>query len=74
MKRIIGANGLELLQSWADASFAIYRNMKCHMGACMSFGKGMVHHRTAKQKLNTRSSTESELVAASDYVCWTVWA
>eukprot|EP00560_Eucampia_antarctica_P006011 CAMPEP_0197824420 /NCGR_PEP_ID=MMETSP1437-20131217/1669_1 /TAXON_ID=49252 ORGANISM="Eucampia antarctica, Strain CCMP1452" /NCGR_SAMPLE_ID=MMETSP1437 /ASSEMBLY_ACC=CAM_ASM_001096 /LENGTH=57 /DNA_ID=CAMNT_0043424039 /DNA_START=117 /DNA_END=290 /DNA_ORIENTATION=- len=55
MKRIIEANGFELLQSWADASFDIHRDMKGHMGACMSFSKGMVHHSTASQKLNTRS-------------------
>jgi len=74
MPRIIGADNMGLLQSWADASFAVHRDMKGHMGACMSMGRGVVHHRSAKQRLNTRSSTESELVAASDYICWTVWA
>jgi len=72
MKRIIGANGLELIQSWVDVSFAVHRDMKGHMSACMSLGKGMVYHKTAKQKLNIRSSTKLKLVAVSDYVCWTV--
>ena len=64
MPRVIGATGLELLQTWVDASFGVHRDFKGHMGAGMSFGTGLVHHKSTKQKLNTRSSTESELVAA----------
>ena len=31
-------------------------------------GRGMVNCKSSKQKLNTKSSTESEIVALSDYV------
>ena len=39
----------------------------------MSMGVGCIHHKSSKQKLNTKSSTESEVVGASDYVPWVVW-
>ena len=37
--------------------------MKSHTGATMSLGQGCVYSMSLKQKLNTRSSTEAELVA-----------
>jgi len=36
-------------------------------------GTGCVHHKSTKQKLNMKSSTESEVVGASDYLPWTIW-
>ena len=36
-------------------------------------GKGILHHKTGKQKLNTKSSTESEIVGASDYLPHAIW-
>ena len=40
----------------------------------MTLGKGIIQGKASKQKLNTRSSTETEIVGASDYIQWTVWA
>ena len=74
MPRILGANGLELLQTWVDASYAIHQDMRGHTGGLMSMGHGVVHGKSSKQKLNTKSSTESEVVGASDYIPWTLWA
>jgi len=39
----------------------------------MSFGRGAVSSQSSKQKLNTKSSTEAELVGASDYLPRTIW-
>ena len=39
----------------------------------MSMGLGMVHCKSSKQKLNTKSSTESEIVGLSDYVPYHIW-
>ena len=32
MPRIIGANGMEVLQTWVDASYAIHQDMRGHTG------------------------------------------
>lgn len=36
-------------------------------------GTGTVHCKSSKQKLNTRSTTESELVGVSEYLPYTIW-
>ena len=47
--------------------------MKGHTGGTMSFGKGVLHAKSSKQKLNTKSSTETELVGLSEYIPYTIW-
>ena len=37
-----------------------------HVDVIFTMGKGSLYSRSSKQKLNTKSSTESELVAISD--------
>ena len=49
-----------------DASFAVHPDMKSHSGMTMTMGKGAITLLSRKQKLNTRSSTEAELVAVDD--------
>ena len=66
--RVIGADNLEDLCIWVDASHATHENMRGHTGGIMSAGTGAIHCKSSKQKLNTRSTTESELVGASEYL------
>jgi hypothetical protein len=40
--------------------------MKSHTGATMSLGKGSVYSTSVRQKLNTKTSTEAELVGIDD--------
>ena len=47
--------------------------MRSHTGGALSLGHGIVHSRSSRQKLNTKSSTEAELVGLSDYVPYNVW-
>ena len=69
----MGADSLLDLFTWVDAAYAVHPNMRSHTGGCMSFGKGMIHCRSSKQKLNTKSSTEAELVGVSDYLPFNIW-
>jgi hypothetical protein len=48
--------------------------MKSRTGGIMSFVTGGFVPKSSKQKLNTKSSTEAELVGASDYLPNTSWA
>ena len=72
-KRVIGATSLEKLITWVDASFATHMNKRSHTGGTMSFGVGVIHTKSSKQKLNTKSSTEAELVAVSEYLPYHIW-
>jgi len=69
----IGADTLEEMKTWVDASYAVHPDMKSHTGGCLSFGIGVLLAMSTKQKLNTKSSTEAEEVGASDYLPCNVW-
>ena len=71
--RIIGADDLYTLNTWVDAAYAVHPNMRSHTGRTMSFGIGTIHARSSKQKLNTKSSTEAEVVGLSEYLPYNLW-
>jgi hypothetical protein len=58
---------------WIDASFGVHPNKRSHTGATMSLGKGSPISSSTKQKLNTRSSTEAELVGVDNSMALVVW-
>ena len=74
MYRIIGADGMNYLQTWIDASYTVHRDMRGHTGGVMRMGKGAIVHGCSKQKINTKSSTETEIVGVSDFLPYTMWA
>jgi hypothetical protein len=61
------------LGSFVDVSFAVHEDMRSHTGGGVSFGRGILMGRSTKQKLNTTSSTEAEVVGAADYLPNVVW-
>ena len=63
----LGTDDLSMIGCWIDAAFAPHPDMKSHTGGFLSPGNGGVMATSSKQKLNTLSTTESELVACSDY-------
>ena len=56
-----------------DAAYDIHDGMKSHTGGKMLFGCVTVHCLPGKKKLNTKSSTEAELVGTSEYVPFNFW-
>jgi hypothetical protein len=70
----IGADNLANMNTWIDASYAVHYDMKSHTGGAISLGRGACMSKSSKQKLNVKSSTEAELVGASDYVPNSLWA
>ena len=71
--RTIGCDSLDHLFTWVDAAYAVHYNMRSHTGGTMSFGTRIIHSKSSKQKLNTKSSTEAELVGVSDYLPYNIW-
>jgi len=47
--------------------------MKSHTGAVIGVGLGPVYAKSSRQKLNTKSSTEAELVGLSDSSGQVIW-
>lgn len=67
------ANSLTQIKWWVDASFAVHKNYRSHTGASMSLGRGCPINMSRKQKINTRSSTEAELVGVNDALALILW-
>ena len=68
------ADSTNIVKWWVDGSYAGHPDFRSQTGGTGSLGKGSIISTSTKQKINTRSSTETELVAADDlmpHVCWT---
>ena len=48
--------------------------MKGHTRGFMSISRGIMHNKYSKQKLNTKKSTKTKVVGASNYIPWMVCA
>ena len=72
----IRGDDLKCIKWMVDAAFAVHPYFKSHTGATMSYGgdsRGAIQTISRKQKLNTRSSTEAELVAVDDVITSILW-
>ena len=43
------------------------------MGGIISMGRGPFHGKSSMKKLKTKSTTEAELVAVSEYLPYNIW-
>jgi hypothetical protein len=68
MPPILRAYSLNVIKWWVDAYFFTHDNCRGHIRVKMSLGRGSVIGMSQKQKNNTRSLTESELVGADDAI------
>ena len=60
---------------WIDASYNLHHDSRGHSGIVVTMGRrnAPIYTKSQKQKLNTRSSTESELVATDEGVLHLLW-
>ncbi len=70
---ILSADGSGVLMWYVNASFAVHPNMHSHTGGVFTMGRGFPINISTKQKLNTQSSTEGELVAVDDMMPIVLW-
>jgi hypothetical protein len=70
---MLEADNLHVIKWWVDSSFAVHPDMRSHTGGAMTLGKGVVYGASTRQKLNTRSSTEAELVGVDDMMPQILW-
>ena len=69
----LSCDSMSIVKTWVDAAYANHHDMKSHTGGVIMLGKGALYTKSTKQKLNTKSSTEAELVGASDFLSQTIW-
>jgi hypothetical protein len=66
LKLTLSADSLSILHWYIDASHQTHDDCRGHTSAIFTFGTGAVTSSSNKHKLNTKSSTESKLVAMYD--------
>ena len=73
LKLTLSAENMNIIKWWVDAAYAVREDCKSQTGSTMTLGRGTIMSKSTKQKINTKSSTESELIGASDSVPQIVW-
>ena len=74
LKLTLGADDIRSMKSWVDVSYGVHDDCKSHTGGAISWGWGVLLTKCQKQKLNTKSSTEGEIVGVSDFMPNMIWA
>ena len=67
------SDGTNIFKWWVDGSYAVYPYMRSQTGGTMSLGKGAIISTSIKQKMNTKSSIETELIAADVLMTHILW-
>ena len=73
MKLTLEVDKMGVLKWWIDSSHNVHEDCRGHTGTMLSLGKGAALSGSTKQKLNTRSSTETELVGTHDGLPQVLW-
>jgi hypothetical protein len=62
-----------IIHWWINSAYGIHSDCKSHTGGAMSLGKGCPINMSCKQRINTQSSTEAELVGVNDNMTMVLW-
>ena len=57
-----------VMRWYVDAAFADYNNMNSHTGASMTIETGIAYSQSNKQKINTKITTEAELIGLYEHI------
>ena len=71
---VLEYDGNKKAEWYVNAAFAVHADYRSHSGATFSIEKESITAFSTKQKLNTRSSTEAELVAIDDAMSQVIWS
>ena len=69
----LSANGAGMLKWYVDGSYGVHPNMRRNSGGRLSMGIGFPISSSTKQKFNTRSSKELEIVGVDDFMPSILW-
>ena len=70
---ILEGDGAMRVVAYVDASYAVHSDYKSHTGAVIKLGQGTAATKSSKQKINSKSFTEAEIIAVSDALSQIIW-
>jgi hypothetical protein len=62
-----------IIRWWINSAYGVHSDCKSHTSGVMSLGKGCPINMSRKQRINTHSSTETELVGVNDNMTMVLW-
>ena len=68
------ATDLQIFKWWIDGSYSVHHDMRGHTGLSGTMGKGSFSSMSNKQRINTKSSTECEVVGVDDGMGRILWS
>ena len=74
MKLTLEVDDPRTLNWFIDSAHQVHDDCKGHTGGALTFGKGAVISGSKAQKINTKSSSECELVGVDDFLPTILWA
>ncbi len=70
---VLEGGDVGVINWWLDVFFVIHPYFKSHSGDAMSLGKGTIPAGAKKQKINTKSTTKSEIMGVDDFSGQILW-
>ena len=70
---VLSATSILQVLAYIDASHAVHEDHKGHTGTIISIGRGPIYAKSGSQRINSKSSTESELIGLSDSASQVIW-
>mmetsp|Transcript_7928 Transcript_7928/g.11457 ORF Transcript_7928/g.11457 Transcript_7928/m.11457 type:complete len:124 (+) Transcript_7928:773-1144(+) len=70
---ILEADKVLVINWYIDGAHAVHHDMWGHTATVMTLGKRAAYSSSSKQKINTMSSTETELIAVNDKMGQVLW-
>ena len=71
--RIIGANELQEMHTYANLSHVVHMDMRGYTGGVSTFGIGVLTAESIKQNMNLISSNGLEVIGNSEYLLCNNW-
>ena len=73
MKLTPGVDSLNILNWFIGSAHQVHDVFKGHTGGALTLGQGAVISKSSGQKMNTKSSSETELVGVDDLLPTVLW-
>lgn len=70
---VLSADNLRVLKWFVDVSFGVHPDFKSHTGSVLTMGGGAIQSQSMKQKINSRSTCEAELIGTDDALAQILW-
>ena len=61
------------METWIDELHVVHDDTRGHTGGCISCGVDIIHGKASKQNMNTKITTELEVVAVRKYVTYKIY-